>query len=358
MKIFNEINLKDITLIYLLYILISTKSIFCVSLIDMKKLSAYDSYFVVLDTGLYLYNFNTYNYALISDFTNTTITVNTNSLNITELYDENNAYIFCLVKPYLFIFDENTNKTINYTEHIPNLSNGYYTILPYKKQSNNISFIIAFNNVKDKLFFYYYIANLNGELNESKEIIINDMNIQDKMIRCQINSYLSFIKCFYYSKDNSKNYFSYSKFIINDNNIEKEETSNITVNNTIKQIKSAMSYNNKFFICFTVLGKDKNKIDNKSIPSCYINDYETNQLNEINCTYNTEYGDGYKVLYFNETGDFMLVSVYHLTTTLLSSFNNYVEKCKENIFSIQLSQYYITHYLFSLIIKYIYIYKN
>ena len=75
--------------------------------------------------------------------------------------------------------------------------------------------------------FYYYIANLNGELNVSKEIIINDMNIQDKMIRCQINSYLSFIKCFYYSKDNSKNYFSYSKFIINDNNIEKEETSNI-----------------------------------------------------------------------------------------------------------------------------------
>ena len=335
MKIFNEINLKDITLIYLLYILISTKSIFCVSLIDMKKLSAYDSYFVVLDTGLYLYNFNTYDYALITDFTNPTITVNTNSVNITDLYDENNAYIFCLVKPYLFIFDENSNKTINYTEHIPNLSNGYYTILPYKKQSNNISFIIAFNNVNDKLSFYYYIANLNGELNVPKEIIINDMNIQDKMIRCQINSYLSFIKCFYYSKDNSKNYFSYSKFIINDNNIEKEETLNITVNNTIKQIKSAMSYNNKFFICFTVLGKDKNQIDNKSIPSCYINDFETNQLNEINCTYNTEYGDGYKVLYFNETGDFMLVSVTYLTTTLLSSFNNYVEKCKEKIFSIQ-----------------------
>ena len=73
-----------------------------------------------------------------------------------------------------------------------------------------------------------------------------------------------------------------------------------------------MSYNNKFFICFTVLGKDKNQIDNKSIPSCYINDFETNQLNEINCTYNTNYGDGYKVLYFNETGDFMLVSGYHL----------------------------------------------
>ena len=104
-----------------------------------------------------------------------------------------------------------------------------------------------------------------------------------------------------------------------------------------------MSYNNKFFICFTVLGKDKNQIDNKSIPSCYINDYETNQLNEINCTYNTEYGDGYKVLYFNETGDFMLVSVHHLTTTLLSSFNNYVEKCKENIFSKQSLQYYLIY---------------
>ena len=343
MKIFNEINFKDIILIYLLYILISSKGIFCVSLIDMKKLSAYDSYFVVLDTGLYLYNFNTYEYALISDFTNPTIEVNTNSVNISELYDENNAYIFCLVKKYLFIFDENTNKTINYKINKPDINNFYYTIMPYKKQNNNLIFIIAINNVTDKLFFYYYNANLNGELNEPKEIEINNMNIQYKMIRCQINSYLSFIKCFYYSKANSKNYFSYSKFIINDNNIEKEETLNITVNNTIKQIKSAMSYNNKFFICFTVLGKDKNKIDNKSIPSCYINDFETNQLNEINCTYNTEYGDGYKVLYFNETGDFMLVSVYHLTTTLLSSFNNYVEKCKENIFSIQSLQYYLIY---------------
>ena len=216
MKIFNEINFKDINLIYLLYILISSKGIFCVSLIDMKKLSAYDSYFVVLDTGLYLYNFNTYNYALISDFTNTTITVNTNSLNITELYDENNAYIFWLVKPYLFIFDENTNKTINYSEHIPNLSNGYYTILPYKKQNNNISFIIAFNNVNNKLIFNYYNTNLIGELNEPKEIEINNMNIQDKMIRCQINSYLSFIKCFYYSKDNS--------FYLNNDLIKNKES--------------------------------------------------------------------------------------------------------------------------------------
>ena len=159
----------------------------------MKKLSAYDSYFVVLDTGLYLYNFNTYNYALISDFTNPIIEVNTNSVNISELYDENNAYIFCLVKKYLFIFDENTNKTINYTINKPDINKGYYTIMPYKKQNNNLIFIIAINNVTDKLFFYYYNANLNGELNEPKEIEINNMNIQYKMIRCQINSYLSFI---------------------------------------------------------------------------------------------------------------------------------------------------------------------
>ena len=40
----------------------------------------------------------------------------------------------------------------------------------------------------------------------------------------------------------------------------------------------------------------------------------------------------------------MLVSGYYLTTTLLSSFNNYVEKCKEKkIFSIQPLQYYIIY---------------
>ena len=338
MLIFNGINSRNIILKYLYYIFISIKGIICVKLIDIKKLSLYDSYFVALDTGLYLYDLNTYDCALIYEFDNSKITVSTKSLNITEFYDGNNAYIFCLVKEHLFIFNEKTNKTFNYIIN-EITENDYYNIMPYKIENNNINFIIAFNNDTSNLIFYYYDFNLYENISEPKEIIIENMNIRNKMVRCQLNSYKSFIKCFYYSKINGENnYFSYSKFSINNTNIQKEETKNITVENTINQIKSAMSYNNNFLICFFII---KNEKENK--PFCYINDYETNELNKINCSYRN-YGNGSKVFYFNETGDFMFISVKVLYTTLFNSFNNSMKYCNEkNIFNEQSDQYSIIY---------------
>ena len=338
MLIFNGINSRNIILIYLYYIFISIKGIICVKLIDIKKLSLYDSYFVALDTGLYLYDLNTYDCALIYGFENTGITISTKTLNITEFYDGKNGYIFCLIQKYLFIFNENTNKTFKYIlKEIT--ENTYYNIMPYKIENNNISFILACNKDTSNLIFFYYNFNLYENISEPKEIIIENMNIQNKMIRCQLNSYKSFIKCFYYSKINGENnYFSYSKFSINNTNIQKEETKNITVENTINQIKSAMSYNNNFLICFFII---KNEKENK--PFCYINDYETNELNKINCSYRN-YGNGSKVFYFNETGDFMFISVKVLYTTLFNSFNNSMKYCNEkNIFNEQSVQYSIIY---------------
>ena len=342
MAIYNGINIRNIILIYLYYIFSSIKQVFCEALIDMKKLSLYDSYFVALDTGLYLYAFNTNDCALIYKFNNE-IKVSSTTTNITELYDGKNGYIFCLIQEHLFIFNENTNKTFNFKINEITTS-AYYNIMPYKVENNNISFILAFNNDKSNLIFYYYDFNLYEDISEPKEIKFSDMNIQNKMIRCQLNSYLSFIKCFYYSKINNINYLFYSKFSIEDKNINIEETLNISVNETINQIKMEMSYDNNFFICFLLNG----------IPSCHINFFETNNLTKINCIFNTSYGDRYKVLYFNETQDFMFISEYHLTTTLFSNFNYSVEICRKNIFSEQTKQYYIINYFFSLIFLYIY----
>ena len=164
------------------------------------------------------------------------------------------------------------------------------------------------------------------------------MNILNKMIRCQINSYLSFIKCFYYSKSNQQNYLSYENFSIKDNDISKGESLKLKISNYINQIKIAMAYNNNIFICFLVYNNSE-----KSIPACYINDYSTNELNQIDCKYDTGYGPGYRVFYFNETGDFMFISVTDLTTTLLSSFNNSVQLCRRQIFSKQYNLYSIIY---------------
>ena len=99
--------------------------------------------------------------------------------------------------------------------------------MPYKIENNNISFIIAYNNDTTNLFFYFYNFNSNKNIIKSKEIIFKDMNIQNKMVRYQINSFSTFIICLYYSKYNGQNYLNSTKFNIKDMNLIKEPTSNI-----------------------------------------------------------------------------------------------------------------------------------
>ena len=175
--------------------------------------------------------------------------------------------------------------------------------MPYKIEnnyiSNNISFIIAFNNETNKLFFYFYNFDINGVINEPNEIKFNDMNIQNKMIRCSINSNLIFIICFYYSKIN-KNELYFSKFIINDMNLILGNTPEINygkILNEINQIKLAKSFNDKYFVT----------ISNDGTPFCLINE-NSYEFKEILFNFDNKWDINYKVLYFNETDDFMFVS--------------------------------------------------
>ena len=92
-----------------------------------------------------------------------------------------------------------------------------------------------------------YNFNLNEDIIEPKEIIFNDMNIHNRMIRCQINYHSTFIICFYFSNNNSQNYFTRSIFIIKEMNLILENTSIIMNSNEVKQIKLAVSYNDTYF---------------------------------------------------------------------------------------------------------------
>ena len=89
--------------------------------------------------------------------------------------------------------------------------------------NNNICFIIVFNNDFANLYFYYYYFNFDGDITKVKEINFNDMNIQNKMIRCQINSFSTFIMCFYYSIDNEQNYLVSQILNMKEMNLEKPE---------------------------------------------------------------------------------------------------------------------------------------
>ena len=149
---------KSLIIFELYYLLISIKIIFTEEFKDLKKLSLYDSYFVALDTGLYLYNFNIQDCALIYEFNDLEYNRYNNIINITELYDGNKAYTFCLINEYLFIFNEDTYKLLKYKiNEIVLLNDYYYNIMPYKIENSNISFIIALNKDITNLFFIFII---------------------------------------------------------------------------------------------------------------------------------------------------------------------------------------------------------
>ena len=213
MLIFNEFKFSNYNYIFLYYILILIKVSFAGEFIDIKRLSISDNYFIVLDTGLYLYNFNNSDFAVI--------------------------YIFCLVNENLFLFNEYTYNVLNYkiNKIIP-YQGYYYNIMPYKFECNNISFIISFNNDTDNLLFYFYNFNLNEGINKPKEILFNDMNIQDKKIRCQINSNSTFIICFYYSIINETKIFASTIFRIKNMNLFTQKNYTKIIDNFIKEIKT------------------------------------------------------------------------------------------------------------------------
>ena len=199
--------------------LLSIKVVFSGLFIDIKKLSSFNKYFVVLDTGLYLYNFYEMDCALILQFS-INKTVNDRII-LDSLSDGKNHYILCLVNKYLFIFNENNNRTITKTlnESYTYKSDDYCNLLPYKIENNNISFITVFNNGTSQLTFYYYNISLTENINTTKKIDHDVVaGIKYKMIRCKIIPDKSSIKCFFY-KYNNGHFLSYVKFDIQNMNI-------------------------------------------------------------------------------------------------------------------------------------------
>ena len=116
-------------------------------------------------------------------------------------------------------------------------------------------------------------------------------------------------------------------------NIKKGKTSSIEkVVNKIKEIKIETSFNDNFFLCYA----------NNTNPICLIND-DLYNFKEIGCTHGLKWSLEYKVLYFNETNDFMLVSRYDLTTTKYNNLYNSLLTCSKGIFTKQSNNFSIIY---------------
>jgi len=235
-----------------LIIIISFYYIFTREFIDIKKLFLIEKYFIILDTGLYLYDSDFLNCSSIYEFKDEYKKEN-NTIILKGFHYKSKAYIICLVNEYIFIYNENTYTILNYKiEQIHKFKDGYYDMMPYKIENSYLGFIVVLNKDIDKLFFYFYNFSIKEGINEQNIISFSDMNIKNKMIRCQINSNLTFFICFYYSKINEENYLNSTIFYIENMNLRKGKTSTIEkVVNAINEIKIVTSFNDNFFLCYS-----------------------------------------------------------------------------------------------------------
>ena len=183
MVFFNGVIKRNFIIFYY-YVLLSIKISYETRFIDIKKIFLYDStYFVVLDTGLFLYNFDTLDCAIVHEFKFFPNINENDKIILKELEYEKNSYIFCLVRKSLIIFNSANNVTKIYTlDIIDEMQGYYYDLLPYRIDSNNISFILTCIKEKSKLSFYYYNFFLKENVITPKTINISDMNIINNMI--------------------------------------------------------------------------------------------------------------------------------------------------------------------------------
>ena len=313
---------KNIIIIELYFMFILIKTVYADTFIDIKKLSFNNDYFVILIKGLYLYDSNFKHCSLIHRFTKQEYINNqTNKIDIAELYNEQKAYIFCLVNEYLFILDEYTYQLFHYiiNEIYSFKENDYYNLMPYKIENNEMNFIIAFNNETNNLYFFSYNFQLNQKILYNPGIIkMDNLNIENKMIRCEMNSNLTFIICFYHSKNNAENYFVSKSFLIEDKtdgiDLSENYIYSYNVTREIKQIKIAKSYNDKYFAC-VLSGESR---------ICFINKDNYYKSETIAYQVEADLLNNYKVFYFNETNEFMFLfkKSFNISSIIFNNYND------------------------------------
>ena len=311
----------------------------------IKKLSLNDNYFVALNTGLYLYNYNLLNRALITSFNSSVYKNDNDIIIIKELIYNNYFYVICLVNKYLFLFNEKNNITnsflIDEDDIIPS---NYYDLLPYKVINNLIQFFISLNKSSSITLFYFIISLETSKMEKSNQFN-NEINVINKLVRCLINNNKSQIYCFYIERINNINYLQLMlKWLSNDIKMlhsqiftvytlmGKTYTNLTSSDKEINELKVVLSSNNKFFITILIDGN----------LYFYIYEYstsESNILQKTGCNDGATTNINYKLYYFEETKDFVIVGRYQGTIFIINSYNNSTNICSQKYFPEQTSSY-------------------
>ena len=300
---------------------------------DIKKLSFDDKYFVVLNKGLFLYNSNLLNCALITRF-NSSVYKKDNDIIITkELIYDNIYYMFRMVNKYLFLFNEKNNITnsflIDEDDIIPT---NYYDLFPYKVENNFLRFILLFNNDTSRFYISSYkisLETLKMEKINTKYFTLN--NIINKLVKCLFNEHKSDIYCFYAAQINNINYLQSIRVMsLDKDHVSTNSISNITsTDKVINDIKVVLSSSDKFFIGIFIDGN----------LHYFINYYFSKILEKIGCNDGGKSSMDYKLNYFEETKEFVVTGRINPVMTIINSYDNSAKACYKEMFPVQTQSY-------------------
>ena len=217
-------NCMNILIIFIFFLFCN---IFCI-FIEIEKISDNGDYFVVLDNGLYIYNFEKTKCKFIRDINESKFDENNINNNIiiskNKISGANEMKIALLINEHLYVYTySETNEMIEYVL-LRDLVNNEHNIYPFNIQIDNYKLIINFisfeKNFLNNYFFiksYDYQNYLQTEKNENK---YND--IFTKKPFCQFNNYYIKINCFSFKDSNfqfktiNNLYSSYGNKIEND----------------------------------------------------------------------------------------------------------------------------------------------
>ena len=291
--------------------------------IKLKKLPD-DNYFIIESLGLYNYNSKFCKISTIHSFPeNFKIKTKEEIKNtiISEIKQEEKTYIISLSKKSIYIYNYIENK-IYYSPYILNelskngdyMESGVsYKLIPYKLNSNILSFIIVLMETNffgnSILFLYYNIDIIRNKINFEKEKKFKDKsysflfahfsNLSPYNISCHLfPSTLESMKCFYCLDE--ERIFKSMNYVIKD---EPNEDNKVTIKENyqkIIEIKSSIS-NNKinFFSCYLLIDKTTHCFYNNQ--NININEYieiESSIISKCNIM---------ETYYFEEKEEFILL---------------------------------------------------
>ena len=246
---------------------------------------------------------------------------------ISEFKNNDNYYILCLVKNFLYLFDYNEMNITLVSDLNSKLSTeSHYNLIPYKLIGNSLYYFISYIKKKPiicwsdthnfySFIFLHYKIELSPQENKNKFISENFYQECDHhFIGMYYSSYITdsifschfiekkYLVCFYLIEDSKE--IKISSFNIDNNfNKEKEKDYTFKIDNCdkVNYILSSLSIKtNKIFFCFYMNYKSN------YYTKCAVYNFDSNKIYTINYLQSFQNKKNFQIFYSYETASFII----------------------------------------------------